>query len=147
MTTQYNRVVREACPDDGVRLATLFAALGYPQGGRNMSAALTAHSPERVVLVHDRGEGIDGVLVLHLFTPLHVATSWGLISALVVDESVRGAGIGAALLAVAEAICQARGVTQVELSSSMHRLDAHRFYERAGYEERRKRLVKRLGDT
>ena len=147
MNPKYEGAVRAACLDDVERLRLLFTALGYPQGERDLSAALTAHSPDRFVLVHDRGEGIEGVLVLHLCSPLHVGTAWGLISALVVDESLRGAGVGGILLAAAEAICLERGASQVELSSSMHRLDAHRFYERAGYEERRKRLVKRLGSA
>jgi GNAT superfamily N-acetyltransferase len=59
---------------------------------------------------------------------MHLAPAWGLISALVVDEGARGGGIGALLLAAAEQRAAALGCGQLELSSSLKREGAHRFY-------------------
>ena len=51
-------------------------------------------------------------------------------------------GVGAALLAAAEASALAQGCSQLELSSSLKREEAHRFYLAQGYLERPKRFVK-----
>lgn len=56
----------------------------------------------------------------------------------------RGRGIGTALLAAAEARAKARGALSLRLTSSQQRVDAHRFYARAGYIERYKSFTKRL---
>ncbi|MNH05734.1 aminoalkylphosphonic acid N-acetyltransferase [compost metagenome] len=83
-----------------------------------------------------------GVLVWHRLQPMHLAPAWGLISALVIDEGARGGGMGARLLAAAEARALASGCSQLELSSSLKREGAHRFYLAQGYGERPKRFVK-----
>ncbi|HEV2427496.1 MAG TPA: GNAT family N-acetyltransferase [Acidimicrobiales bacterium] len=46
----------------------------------------------------------------------------------------RGEGIGAALLARAEALARERGCYRIQLTSNVVRTDAHRFYGRLGYE-------------
>jgi len=58
----------------------------------------------------------------------------GRVTALVVDETVRGQGIGKQLLAAVEDAARQRGCVEAELTSAAHRLDAHRFYLDAGYE-------------
>ncbi|HEY3676065.1 MAG TPA: GNAT family N-acetyltransferase, partial [Candidatus Tumulicola sp.] len=55
------------------------------------------------------------------------------IAALVVDESERGNGTGAALLQAAEAWARERGVRCIRVRSNVIRADAHRFYEREKY--------------
>jgi GNAT superfamily N-acetyltransferase len=50
-----------------------------------------------------------------------------------VHADMRGQGVGAVMLAAAEAEAKRRGAGIVELSSNAKRVDAHRFYERAGY--------------
>lgn len=55
------------------------------------------------------------------------------LESLVVLESARGKGVGAALLAAAESWAGARGLAGLNLGSRVTRTDAHRFYEREGY--------------
>jgi GNAT superfamily N-acetyltransferase len=47
---------------------------------------------------------------------------------------LRGRGIGAALMAHVEDEARRRGATRIQLTSNRQRTDAHRFYERLGYE-------------
>lgn len=58
-----------------------------------------------------------GGVVMHVFAPLHVERAWAVISALVVDAGMRSHGLGAALLAGAEAQALQRGCAHMELSS------------------------------
>ncbi|WBU54546.1 GNAT family N-acetyltransferase [Paracoccus sp. SCSIO 75233] len=56
------------------------------------------------------------------------------IEAVRVDAALRGQGAGAALMADAEARARAGGARLMQLTSNAARADAHRFYERLGYE-------------
>lgn len=134
--------IRPPEADDGSAIAHLFTQLGYPAEGADVTARLLAPDPASVVLLASQGDKVVGVLVWHKLAPLHVAPAWGLISALVVDEGARGGGIGALLLAAAEQRAAALGCGQLELSSSLKREGAHRFYLAQGYCERPKRFVK-----
>jgi len=53
---------------------------------------------------------------------------------MVVEEGLRSQGIGAALVRAAEAWLKERGCGVIEVTSNLVRTDAHRFYERIGYE-------------
>jgi GNAT superfamily N-acetyltransferase len=63
---------------------------------------------------------------------------------LVVDASARSAGVGAALLSHLEDRGRAAGCRVLELDSGHQRVDAHRFYRRAGYVDRSVHFAKRL---
>jgi glucosamine-phosphate N-acetyltransferase len=60
----------------------------------------------------------------------------GYIDELVVDEAHRGKGIGGELLQRAVELAKEAGCGKVELDSAFHREEAHRFYERQGFEKR-----------
>ncbi|MGU5814149.1 GNAT family N-acetyltransferase [Aeromonas hydrophila] len=135
-------MIRPAYAEDTAAMADLFGQLGYPVSPQVLGERWLAQDPAREVLVACLAEEIAGVLVWHWLSPLHVAPAWGLISALVVDEGARGRGVGADLLVAAEERARAQGCSQLELSSSLKREGAHRFYLAQGYVERPKRFVK-----
>ncbi|UOK70455.1 GNAT family N-acetyltransferase [Ancylobacter polymorphus] len=53
-----------------------------------------------------------------------------------VDPEMRGRGVGRAMMDFAIAEARRRGAGSLQLASNKRRLDAHRFYERAGFEKR-----------
>jgi GNAT superfamily N-acetyltransferase len=57
----------------------------------------------------------------------------GKIESVHVDPSLRGSGVGAAMMRHAIAEARALGIGLLELSSNKSRTDAHRFYERLGF--------------
>lgn len=77
---------------------------------------------------------IVGVLVLALYPTLTGRKAW--IEDVVVDTSMRGAGIGRALVERAIAEASARGATTIDLTSNPTREAAHRLYRACGFEER-----------
>jgi GNAT superfamily N-acetyltransferase len=95
------------------------------------------------ILVAERDSRVVGLLTLHSTPSLH-RTPDGRITALVVDESARDGGVGGALVREAESICRSWGCGRMEVTSSIDRADAHRFYEMLGYRETRKRFRKPL---
>jgi GNAT superfamily N-acetyltransferase len=56
--------------------------------------------------------------------------------AMVVDEKLRGQGIGTKLIQAVFERAKARGLKRVELDSSFQRERAHVFYEKLGFEKR-----------
>ena len=63
---------------------------------------------------------------------------------LVVGSQWRGRGVGESLVRAVEEEARASGCEGVVLSSGNHRVDAHAFYARVGYEATGRRFSKRL---
>ncbi len=71
---------------------------------------------------------------LHIRNNLWQQGELAQIDELVVDEARRGSGLGAMLLKKLMDEARSRGCGHIELATAMQRLDAHRFYERQGFE-------------
>ncbi len=123
----------------------LLAQLGYGVD-LSMLAARFANFSERgeEALVAERDGKVIGVATLHLTPVLHRAGAVGRVTALVVDETVRGTGAGAAIMREAESIMKARGCVIMEVTSNRKRVDAHAFYEQLGYTATSYRFGKEL---
>ena len=137
-------VIRDARPGDAEALAALIAALGYrvtPAEVRKRLATLGKAGQH--ILLADRG-GVIGALTTSVTPVLHRPRPVGRISMMVVAEGERGRGIGAALVAEAEARLRADGCGLVEVTSNTKRLRAHAFYERLGYERTSYRFARLL---
>ena len=98
----------------------------------------------RVVLVAELGGAVIGCLSTSVMRVLHRPAPVGRISMMVVDEALRSRGIGTALVRAAEHTLAAQGCYMVEVTSNVRRIEAHRFYERLGYEKTSVRLAKAL---
>ena len=143
-------MIREAAVSDAASLARLATQLGYPtteaEAGRR-AAAILGLPEHRVLVAESDGEVVGWI---------HVAPSFTLesdpsaeIAGLVVDEAFRGMGIGARLIAEAEAWAASRGYGLMRVRSNVKRNRARRFYERAGFAvtKRQRNFEKRLEGT
>jgi GNAT superfamily N-acetyltransferase len=126
--------IREARLSDAGALARLATQLGYPtmadQAVRRVTGIL-ARPGNRILVAEADGEVVGWI---------HVAESVTLesdpaakIAGLVVDEAFRGAGVGARLVADAEAWAAGQGHDRIRVRSNVKRNRARRFYERAGF--------------
>src|SRR5689334_23339774 len=139
-------MIRTARPSDASSVAELIRQLGPPEGAEGVEAriAALADTPTDAVLVAEVDGRVVGLVSLHVTPFFNRGTSRGRVTALVVDESVRGQGIGKRLLLAVEDAARDRGCVEAELTSAAHRLDAHRFYLNAGYEGHPHRFRKLL---
>ena len=85
-----------------------------------------------------------GLAQLHVSPSIEYERPAAKISALVVDESHRGRGIGRALVNAMEAEARVRRSALLFLTTAAQREDAHEFYRRLGLEETGRRFAKRL---
>jgi GNAT superfamily N-acetyltransferase len=127
--------VRPPLPGDAPILAALAGELGYPTDAESLLGRLAAlHPTDAAVLVSTDPDDLPtGWCHVEMRRTL-VEPMSALIAGLVIGEGHRSAGIGAALLAAAEAWARARGCQRMVVATRITRERAHRFYAREGYE-------------
>ncbi|WP_181777232.1 GNAT family N-acetyltransferase [Amycolatopsis pittospori] len=95
---------------------------------------IDADPAQLLVVADDAGEAV-GTLQLTIIPGLaRKGALRGQIEAVRVRASHRGSGLGGELMAWAIDESRRRGCALVQLTSDVKRVDAHRFYERLGFE-------------
>ena len=136
--------IRTANPNDDKCLCALFRQLGYALTREEVGEKLNGVGSYGHLLVAESAGTLHGAIAFHFITPFHDAGQWCVISALVIDEATRGAGIGRQLLLETERYALEAGCSRIELACNEKRINAHYFYEKNGFREVRKRFIKRL---
>ena len=135
-------IFRDANIEDVPAIVGLLAddPLGQGREGADMAPYLAAFAtilanPAHQILVGDLAGRIVASCQL---TILHGLSRQGMTRALVeavrVAPDLRSAGLGAALMAEAEARARAAGAVLIQLTTDKTRHRAHAFYDRLGYE-------------
>lgn len=136
-------MIRVATRADAGELATLSGQLGYPADAstivRRLGVVMSHHAG--VVLVAIDPQGRLGGFAHAEPRRLLIAEPFAELAALVVSETVRGQGVGCALLAAAEAWAREQGFASMRVRSNVIRDRAHRFYLREGYVEKKRQAV------
>lgn len=130
---------RKMIDSDSRAVADLAIQLGYPNTSEDILRRFSEISSLRdhsIIVAEDESREIIGWMHLQVHLSL-VANSRVEISALVVDEKLRGKGIGQKFLLEAERWANEKGNCQLRLSSNIQRAEAHRFYQRHGYENKK----------
>ena len=127
--------IRVARDDDAAALADLSSQLGYPVDAASMRERLARVLAARVGEVYVAVDVQDRVVGwTHVVPRLQLEDApFAELAGLVVDESARGLGVGATLLAAAENWAREQGFASLRVRSNVLRERAHRFYEREGY--------------
>jgi GNAT superfamily N-acetyltransferase len=145
--------VRPAVPADLERLVELMEA-GSLEPGREDPADLPAYRaaldeiqahPPSDVLVAVAGDQVVGVCQFIVFR--HLQRRGGRcaeLESMHVHPDWRSRGVGGVLLEEAVARARAAGCFRVQLTSNVARVDAHRFYERHGFEPSHKGMKRYL---
>jgi GNAT superfamily N-acetyltransferase len=127
--------VTEATPEVHAALARLLPQLN-PQLTVPTMERLQAivEDPAVTLLLARDGEQIVGTTTVIVYTtPFWIKAR---LDEVVVDESARGKGVGAALVQASLDLARENGVEVVELQSGVHREAANRLYPRMGFKLR-----------
>lgn len=140
--------VREARSDDAADLARLLTELGHPTTAESITTRWEhwSRSDSAAFVAEDERGRILGLVTTHRMEVLHRPRPVGRITALIVDPSARGLGIGKTLVRHVEASFAAAGCGLLEVTSHAKLTDAHAFYEHVGYERTSTRFARTLAN-
>jgi GNAT superfamily N-acetyltransferase len=128
--------IRLARATDAAAVNELLNQLGYSQDGTATTASRIRswdEDPSGAAYVADADGHVLGVIAVHLSPFFERTGCWARIVALVVSDRARGQGVGGQLVRAAESFAVDRGCVRMEVTSSDHRDDAHKFYRGRGY--------------
>ena len=132
--------IRDATIDDLPALVRLLGQLNETPSPapteRHVAAfdAVTTDPRQRLLVVDLDGVVIGTAAMIIVPNLGHNGTPYALVENVVVDEVARGQRHGESLLRHIIDEAQAAGCYKVVLTSRKHRKDAHRFYERLGFD-------------
>jgi len=138
--------VRQAHVADASRIANLLTQLGYPTRTDDVPARLSRMTggDRAAVFVAERGGAVVGVATTHIVSVLNRSHDVAWLTALVVDESMRGSGVGRALVESVEGFARQNGCEWLSVTTHERRTDAHAFYQRIGFEHTGRRFGKTI---
>jgi len=127
--------IRPMIAEDSVAVAALCAQLGYPATPDQIAKRFETIEAQRggIVLIADEGQRRVGWIHVAI-SPILETDLYAEIAGLVVDETCRSHGVGAALLQAAETWARDAGCLAMRVRSRVVRERAHAFYERNGYD-------------
>ena len=113
----------------------LLGQLGYVFTADEVQARLDllATSDKDPVLLATQNDEVVGLIALHFATMLQEREPVARITALVVRDGVRGAGIGKLLVDAGGNLARQSGCGRLELTTANARTEAHAFYRRLGF--------------
>jgi N-acetylglutamate synthase-like GNAT family acetyltransferase len=101
------------------------------QAGR---IAALADDPATRLFVCEQGGAVAGTALVSLCADVMFGRQpYAVVENFVIDDALRGSGLGSALMAHIEAFCLAQDCSKIMLLSSAQREAAHRFFARAGF--------------
>lgn len=124
--------IREATGGDVRALVRLIAGMGYDVAEADVRERLAALPESHTVLVVDDGSVLGYV---HVYIDASLITGRrAQLGGLSVADGHRGRGVGETLLSGAEAWARQHACRTIWVRSGNERTDAHRFYQRCGYD-------------
>ena len=136
--------VRLAGPEDAQQLCQLYVELADgrvdalpagPDEVRRLVEELCTEAGRRLLVAELEDGQLGGTADVTIVTNLtHAGRPWAVVENMIVGSRHRRSGVGRALMD--EAVRQARqaGCYKLQLMSGKHRVEAHEFYERVGFE-------------
>jgi N-acetylglutamate synthase-like GNAT family acetyltransferase len=129
-------VFREAVPSDAPFIAALYHQLVSNPAIDVLPERIAeiAQDKNTLLLVCEYKAEIQATALVSLCADVMFRSQpFAVIENIVVAESVRGCGVGTALLQYIEAFCERNDCSKIMLLSASQREQAHRFFERSGF--------------
>lgn len=139
---EYAVNVRNARVEDYPYLAELATQLGYPCKAEEVKARIESYigKADKAIIVAETDGKVVGWASVEVVDHFYLAP-FVEISGFVVDEAYRSTGIGAKIMGAAERWVGERGLAVLRLKTNVLRKDAHRFYEKLGFEKTKEQYV------
>jgi GNAT superfamily N-acetyltransferase len=114
-----------------------------PDLEHRFAADMRALGPNRSVAILKNSGGLIGAAIV-FWDASDPEAPHAILEDVAIEPAARGAGAGQAIVQFIEAEAKARGMKWLFLESGLNNANAHRFFERAGYEPVSKVFAKQL---
>lgn len=127
--------IRAARLTDAQQISQLCLQLGYSNSRQEIESRLTAVIPDRTQAIWVAVRGDDDIIGwVHALRVIYLESKpFVEIGGLVVEQNLRGEGIGKSLMQTVEHWAKTIGLLEIRLRSNIIRTEAHMFYEKIGY--------------
>lgn len=138
--------IRQATLADAPVISNLLEQLGYPgtESYLEDNLAVMLRQPSSDVLVYELDNKVVGFIAFDFIPQIVVKGDFMRISCFAVDKNTRSAGVGRQLEDHISQLARERNCDRIEVHCHTRRVDAHRFYERQGYQESPKYFFKSI---
>ncbi len=130
--------IRDATADDLPQIVALISQLNeewvFGEQHRRVFAEIQADARQRLIVVEDGGRIAATASIVVVPNLGRGGRPYAVIENVVVDEAARGGGVGSMMMRHLVDHARDAGCYKVSLTSRTFRTDAHRFYERLGFE-------------
>ncbi|MFA6012866.1 MAG: GNAT family N-acetyltransferase [Desulfobacteraceae bacterium] len=134
-------IMRVALQSDLPDVLELYAQLGQDDGSiLDMSEAtrifniMKTYPDYRVYLAVLNEKAVGTFTLLIMDNIAHKGAKSAVLEDVVVSETMRGKGVGTLMMDYAGKLAKQKGCYKLSFSSNRNRTDAHRFYEKLGFE-------------
>jgi GNAT superfamily N-acetyltransferase len=137
--------IRIANINDAAIIQSLLNQLGYPTQLEQLTDKIVrlVNHPDESLIVFDDGR-VKAVMSIHFTPQFALDGDFAIISYFAVDETARSEGIGRQMEEHCVQLAKDRNCDRIQVHCHIRRAEAHRFYERQGYQESRKYFIKSL---
>lgn len=134
-------VIREAEESDLSDVLDLYAQLGQDNGdvlpvsdAMEIFGKMKTYPDYRLYVATYGGKAVGSFTLLVMDNLAHLGAPSAVLEDVVVRETLRGQGVGTAMMAFAGSLARAKGCYKLAFSSNKNRTRAHGFYEKLGFE-------------
>ena len=140
--------IRQAQNDDAHRISDLLFQLGYETEPSKIEVLVSKSlCSDGNIYVGVRNGDVIAVISLIYFEYLSSAEKSCRITSIVVDKSIRGAGIGTVLIEHAKKRAIEEGCQIIEVTTSLLREQTQAYYESIGFSKSSYKYVQKLGNN
>lgn len=140
--------IRAAQKGDANVISSLLAQLGYDTEPSKIEVlASMADSGNNKVCVGVLSGQVIAVMSVIFFNYFPSAEKLCRITSIVVDETVRGSGVGSKLIDYARSIALAEKCSMLEVTTSLRREQTQAYYESIGFQKTSYKYVQKLEDN
>jgi GNAT superfamily N-acetyltransferase len=141
--------VRRATAADASAISRLLDQLGYPASDVEVPGRLERMgiNERAAILLAEGGGKVLGLATVHVLTVLNRERDVAWLTALVVDESARGMGVGRGLVRAVEDFARESGCERLSVTTHEDRTEARAFYVGVGLAQTGRRFGKALSPS
>lgn len=132
--------LRQAAKSDLPAILSLYGQLGQDDGAildrqeaGHIWEKMRTYPDYRLYVALADGRVVGTFALLIMDNIAHCGARSAVLEDVVVEEGMRGRGVGRQMMHYAGSLCREKGCYKMTLSSNRHRESAHRFYESLGF--------------